>query len=122
MEGFPLFTYGNELLLFLNQGTQPGDEELYWLIGVFTTFMDVSYDSDGNRYYADIYGIIGESVNITQNYANQDNIAHEVSEYTTSSDSYYDDWPDDRLSNIYRYIFAEKDIIDLFNHYDNNKV
>ena len=27
LEGFPLFTYGNELLLFLNQGTQPGDKD-----------------------------------------------------------------------------------------------
>ena len=61
-EGYPLFTAGNELLLFLYEATNFQDyESAYWIAGAFTTIMDVAYDADGNRYYADRYGIFCEN-------------------------------------------------------------
>ncbi|MDE6580321.1 MAG: hypothetical protein K2K41_07295 [Ruminiclostridium sp.] len=107
LEGFPLFTYGKELLLFLNQGTVPGDEQLYWIIGSFTTVINVSYDNDGNRYYAASNGILGESVNISSNYANQSDIAQEVYNYTINSDPFLADMTG---MQYYPYIFSESDV------------
>lgn len=119
MEGYPLFTYGNELLLFLNQVTGPGDESIYWIIGSFTTVIDVSYDNNGNRYYADSYGILGESVNISSNYADQSDLAQEVYNYTINSDPFLAEFSADQtdMSPYYHYIFSEFDINTLFDSY-----
>ena len=119
MEGYPLFTYGNELLLFLNQVTEPGDESLYWIIGSFTTVIDVSYDNDGNRYYADSTGTLGESVNISSNYANQSDLAQEVYNYTINSDPFLAEFLADITDRppYYLYIFSESDINTLFDSF-----
>lgn len=58
-EGYPLYTAGNELLLFLYEATDVhGYESVYWIAGAFVTTMDVTYDAEGDRYYADRYGIL----------------------------------------------------------------
>ncbi len=47
--GYPLFTGGNELLLFLKACTEP---DTYWIVGSYTTVLDVAYVPDGTRYFA----------------------------------------------------------------------
>lgn len=116
LEGFPLFTYRKELLLFLNQGKEPGDELLYWIIGSYSTVIDVSYDNDGNRYYAP-HSILGETVNISSNYVDQSDISQEVYNYTINSDPFFADITVEP-QHFYPYIFSESDINALFDSYN----
>lgn len=67
IEGYPLFTAGNELLLFLKKGTSTDYENAYWMIGSFTAFFDAVRDKSGAYYYMDRYGIFGESVRSCEN-------------------------------------------------------
>lgn len=64
-EDYPLFTYGNELLLFLYEYDTDDLEDwtveyddLYRLEGVFTTIMYVACADDGTRYYLDRFGLM----------------------------------------------------------------
>lgn len=61
--GYPLFTHGNELFVFLKKDPQ-GYEDGYWIIGAFTTLLDVAYDEAGELYYLDRYGILGETMDV----------------------------------------------------------
>ena len=113
---FPLFTYGNELLLFLNKGSSDSYESkcpikydtFYWIIGAFTTFLDISYDADGNRYYADRYNyFLGSTMNIPSNNA----VYSEVYEYAVKSDPFLGSLRN--KEHYYSYIFSEDDVISL---------
>lgn len=115
-DGYPLFTYGNELLLFLNKGSSDGYESecpikydtFYWIIGGFSTFLDVSYDADGNRYYADRYNyFLGSTMNIPSNNA----VYSEVYEYAVKSDPFLGSIRN--KEHYYSYIFSEDDVISL---------
>lgn len=109
MKGYPLFTSGNELLVFLNEATLTNYKAPYWIIGSFTTILDVSYDADGSRYYIDRYGILGESMDISRNYALEEDVFSEVYANAVDSDPLVADmryhWP---------YVFSEADVIALF--------
>lgn len=105
MEGYPLFTGGNELFLFLKEAVFDDYGQAYWIIGSFTTVMDVSYDSNGTRYYADHYGILGETVEDSTNYALQSDIAKEVYSYAAKTDSIVE-----LMQYQYPYIFSETDL------------
>ena len=61
LRGYPLFTDGNEMLMFLKAANEEGYENDYYLIGSYTTLFDVAHDGDA-AYYLDRYGILGESV------------------------------------------------------------
>ncbi len=87
VEGYPLFTKGNELLLFLREAEGLDFEAPYWIIGSFTTVMDVAYDTAGNRYYADRYGIFCEEFYDCVNYTSHSTIASEVRAYAAKVDS-----------------------------------
>lgn len=122
IKDYPLFTYGNELLLFLSKGSSSDYEEgwhapeydtFYWIIGSFSTLLDVSYDSRGSRYYADRYGILTEFLDASSNYANQNDVSSKVFEDAVSSDPLIAD-----ISH-YPYIFSEADFIDLI---DSSKI
>lgn len=69
IKGYPLFTYGNELFVFLkkaepNEGSDYNYEDGYWIIGSFSTFLDVVHDESGERYYMDRYGALGETMSV----------------------------------------------------------
>lgn len=113
-EGYPLFTYGNELLLFLGKGNPDGStvyEKSYWIRGSFSTVLDVSYDADGNRYFADRYGLLGRTIDVSSNYALQKEISSQVYSYTVKSDPFVTNIADEQ--HLYSYIFSESDIISL---------
>lgn len=62
LKGYPLFTYGNEMLLFMKEASGVDYESAYWIMGAFTTMLDVAYDDEGVRYYVDRYGILGDTM------------------------------------------------------------
>ncbi len=119
LEGYPLFTYGNELLLFLGKGSSADYEsncptkyeKFYWIIGSFSTVLDVSYDADGNRYFADRYGLLGRTIDVSSDYALQKRISSQVYSYTVKSDPFVANIVDEQ--HLYPYIFSESDIISL---------
>ena len=115
MDGYPLFTYGNELLVFLNQATGFEDEIHYWIIGAYTTVMDVVYDNSETRYYATRFSSLVETMDITPNCVDQKDIVSEIYNFAIISDPLVADIADEQ--HLYSYIFSESDVIDLINSY-----
>lgn len=106
---YPLFTYGNELLVFLKEAEGLDNySSPYWIIGSFSTFLDVSYDDNDIRYYVDRYGILGETMNISNNYAHESNVRAEVYNIAATADSMVSEQNYD-----YSYIFSESDLVAL---------
>ncbi len=65
LPGYPLFTYGNELFVFLKYAVPNPSrpyENAYYINGSFSTVMDVSTNGDGKVYVADRHGMIGRSI------------------------------------------------------------
>lgn len=108
LKGYPLFTSGNEMLVFLNEAIEVDYDSPYWIIGSFMTILDVSYDDSGTRYYADRYGILGKTINITANYALQEDVFAEVYSRSVEADSIVKD-----MQYLYPYIFKESDLTSL---------
>ena len=67
VQGYPLFTAGNELLLFLKKASSTEYENAYWMIGSFSAFFDAARDKSGSLYYLDRYGILGRSATGCEN-------------------------------------------------------
>lgn len=107
LDNYPLFTAGNELLVFLSEAVGETHGNAYWIIGSFTTVLDVSYDRAGNRYYIDRTGMLGETVD-ARNYAFDNSTYNEVSSRMSASDPLFEMATQ---SNIY--IFAESDMLPL---------
>jgi hypothetical protein len=108
LKNYPLFTNGNELLVFLNKATVTDYDSPYWIIGSFMTVLDVAYDASGTRYYSDRYGILGETVDVSKNFSLQDEISAEVYSELVETDSIIAD-----MRYSYPYIFSENDLIPL---------
>ena len=51
-QGYPLFTYGDEMLLFMKIGVDPLGETVYWLPGSFLSVVDAA-EIDGTYYFAE---------------------------------------------------------------------
>ncbi len=62
IKGYPLFTHGNELLVFLKEGTGKNYDNCYWINGTYSTVMDVVTNDDGKVYVSDRLGMLGESI------------------------------------------------------------
>lgn len=107
-KGYPLFISGNEMLLFLREAVGlPQYDAPYWIIGAYTTLLDVVYD-DGERYFVDRYGVLGQSINVVSNYANVASVADAV--YTAAVES------DPLMSNpvhSFPYIYSDDDMLKL---------
>ena len=120
LKGYPLFTSGNELLVFINHASVTDYDSPYWIIGAFTTILDVSYDNAGRRYYVDPYGILGETIDITMNYATDPAISSEVRNTMVGNDPIWKEmdeaYPEEKL---FPYIFSEDDMIHLLKAYIN---
>ncbi|MBQ4641840.1 MAG: hypothetical protein IJB47_04445 [Oscillospiraceae bacterium] len=106
----PLYTYGNEFLVFLGVGDENnalGYTPIYYTIGVHSTMLAVSYDESGNCYYTDWLGWMGESMDISTNYAENQEIYTQVLARAREDDPV--------RARPLRYIFAEQDVISLLN-------
>lgn len=108
LKGYPLFTSGNEFLVFLDEATGIDYDSPYWIIGSFMTILDVSYDNSGNRFYADRYGILGETIDIATNYALQEDTFTEVYARSVAADPIVQE-----MQYSYPFIFAESDLTPL---------
>lgn len=114
LKGYPLFTFGEEMLVFLNRcvdGTEMKYNSPYWIMGAFTTLLDVAYDDDGNRYYVDPIGAFGERTAISKNYSNDTEIHKSVFSWICSADPLMAKAEGYRLP----YIFSESDVLELIN-------
>lgn len=105
LKGYPLFTYGNEMLLFMKEASGVDYESAYWIMGAFTTMLDVAYDGEGNRYYADRYGILGDTMDVPSDDLSADG---EIYANAVGKDPILGEF-----MARYPYIFTEKDIWDL---------
>lgn len=103
-----LFTYGNELFLFLKQSTNTTYESTYHIVGNFPTIFDIMYDESGARYYAPRYSYMGDSVDIAVNYALQGKVHSELYARAASADPIITE-----LNIRYEYIFSEGDFMAL---------
>lgn len=112
LKSYPLFTSGNEILVFLNEANVTDVvldyDSPYWIIGAYTTLFDVVYDDSGNRYYSDRYGILGETIHISTNYALQDEIFTEIYSNSVRIDSIVEE-----MQYSYPYVFSENDLTTL---------
>ncbi len=52
-KGFPLFIHGEEMILFLAELPDDAYENSYWIIGDYSTVLDVGRDAEGNSYVVD---------------------------------------------------------------------
>ncbi len=78
-KAFPLLTYGNELLLFLNKSGDTGFGECYYILGSYGTVMDVALDSDGTAYVnARIDHIFSNIAEATENYSRDSALMNEL--------------------------------------------
>lgn len=62
VDRFPLFTYGNELLVFLKEDI---DGDYYFLVGVHTALFDCATLDSGETYFVDRMGIITRSLDVS---------------------------------------------------------
>ncbi len=67
--GYPLFTYGDELLLFLKRGSNPDYDEMYYVVGSYGTVMYGLGDDNGDCYFMSICDGFYDSIGIERNYA-----------------------------------------------------
>lgn len=111
---YPLFTSGNELFVFISKASVTNYVSPYWIIGSFTTILDVSYDKAGTRYYVDRYGLLGETMEISTNYATQKSVFEEVYAGLAENDAIVEEMHYD-----YPCIFSEEDMISFLDR--NNK-
>ncbi len=65
MRQYPLFTYGEEMILFLRESSNAPHENCYWIIGAYSTVLDVARDNDGNAYVIDGFYFLKKSMGDT---------------------------------------------------------
>lgn len=107
-KGYPLFTYGNEMLVFLKQASDTEFNNAYWIMGAWTTLLDVIDDGNGNMYYVDRSGMLSESINASLNVANDTSLREGLYENTLKRDAI--------VADIYsksKYVYEKSDIDDL---------
>lgn len=100
------------MLVFLKETTETTYGSLYWIIGAYTTLLDVSYDESGNRYYVDRCGLLGETMNISSNYAYEMPVASEVLAVAAANDPIVSE-----MQFRYTHIFSEADLIDFIENH-----
>lgn len=100
--GFPLFTAGNELLLFLKKGTAVEYENAWWMLGSFSAFFDAVRDGSGQTYYLDRFGIIGPSVG-RENFIFDADKAEELKKAAAKTDPQAENYR-------YHFIFSAADV------------
>lgn len=88
--GYPLFTYGNEMVLFLKELTGTNYNDAYWIIGAYTTIYDVVKDS-GESYLIDRSQVMSESVVGLKNYASDEKLCKSLGKKLIKDDEVWSD-------------------------------
>ncbi len=111
--GYPLFTAGNEMLLFLKNADLEIDNEEYdncfIIMGTFSTVMDISKDQKGDIYVSDRFGMLGKSVvedyGTVKNHASAPALQKELADSCAANDAIQS-----ACVNDSRYIFCIEEI------------
>ncbi len=106
---YPIFTSGNEFLLFLQKSPLEADmnlyENCYLIIGMYSTVLDIAKGDDGSVYVSDSFGMLGESIakkgSAPQNLIHDTKLTEELCLMTKQVDQLQSD----RL-NCSAYVFA----------------
>ncbi len=108
--GFPLFTYGNELLLFLNLSeTDFTYGSCYYLIGDYATVIDIIKDENGVTYASDRIGYMTQDLSIsTKNHSGDHALKSQL--HTTAAEF---DAIQGVMVNSSDYLFELSDIVDI---------
>jgi len=102
---FPLFTYGNELLIFLKKGSLPEYDNVYYSMGSFDTVLYAVTADSGDVYYYDRCNILSMSATGIINNIPMDSFARKLYDKLIKEDPlleeefYYAEF----YSNIYFY-------------------
>ena len=107
VRNYPLFTYGNQMLLFLKSCTIDNYKNTYYINGEFTSIFDVSYDADGKTYF--LYrslGVLNETIK-AENYGQIPSTKKTLTEKLFEQDKLLKEY------YLYDYIYDEADIISL---------
>ncbi len=101
----PVFTAGNELLVFIGKATEDSEYgDTYYMVGSYLAFLDVVYDDKGNRFFADRIGNIGDSIDITYNYLWDTDFYYELLENAKEADPILEE-----INVFYDYVYSEAD-------------
>ncbi len=113
LTGYPLFTSGNELLLFLNKADLAIDNEeyenCYIIMGAYSTVMDVTTDENGDAYVSDRYGMLGKTIS-AKNYGSSDQLKEEL----TAAAKVMDDIQSDFIVRA-RHVYALEELAEVLN-------
>lgn len=94
---YPLFTYGNEMLLFLKKAY----DNVYYIKGSYSTVLDIVADPSGNYFLIDRCGMLSESLGSATNYSGELQLRHSLTENLISAD---DIWSE--IDHPFDYIFS----------------
>jgi hypothetical protein len=68
---YTLFTYGDELLVFMKKAVSTPYDDAFWSIGSFTTVLYVETDDSGDTYVVDRHNILGQYMSDFKSYSSQ---------------------------------------------------
>ena len=105
---YPLFTYGNELLVFCKKAE--GKKDSYWILGSFTTVLDAATTESGELYFLDRYGILGERTETLTNYSYRTSIKRELEDILAAQDPIISEFIS---ASRYQYVFSAKELEEL---------
>lgn len=100
---YPLFTHGNEMLLFLKRSVSTDYDNAYWIAGAFTTIFDVVADSSDNHYLIDRMGLLSESLDNVINYSGELELRKTLMEKLIAKD---DIWSSENYYSSFDYIYS----------------
>lgn len=104
---YPLFTVGNELLLFLKKSKQI--DNAYFIAGSYSTVLYAVSDNNGNVYYLDRFNILSSSAEGIINSIPQDSFARELYQKLTLEDPVLSEY----TSFEYVYFYSRDDFLTL---------
>ena len=107
LKGYPLFTHGNELLLFMRKSEDEGTGSIcYWILGSFSTVLYASYDDSGNLYYLNPFKHFTEALDIPD-YSGRSALSAEILNNDARSDKIHEGFS-------YSRVFSADDLKELF--------
>ena len=78
VNGFTLFTYGDELLLYLHRYSNPDYEDMYYIVGAYVTAMYALPDASGELYLASLADEMAKTAGIEQVYTHDIAVQEEL--------------------------------------------
>lgn len=85
--GYPLFTYGNNLFLFLKESDDPAYGKIYWILGSYSTVFDVAETSPGETYVVARTSRIAQEFSDAKNYKNESTVCTRLQDALEGQDS-----------------------------------